>query len=81
MKEFLIDFWDKPIIREWADEYNAVTLGTTTANQYVKGKKGTNKIMMTTTVQIHDDDVALMFYLTFKDTLIYEKVDAQPRKW
>lgn len=78
MKEFLIDFWDKPIVRDWADEYNKVFIGTTTSNRLVKGKTGTDKCIMATTIQIHDDDVALVFYLTFKDTLIYEPID-RPR--
>lgn len=80
MTAYLIDFWDKPIVRVWCDEFDGIRMSTETRNMVVKSNKGKDNFnMMTTKVTFTDDAVALQFYLTFRDTLIYEPADLPPR--
>jgi class 3 adenylate cyclase len=74
MHEFIIHFDDKQVVRDWNDEYKRVLIDTGTRNEYVVNKNTGKPFMMSfaTKVMIHDDTVALMFYLTFRDTIIYE---------
>lgn len=77
MHEFIINFDDKRVVRDWNDEHRRVIIDTATHNEYVVSKKTGQPFMMgwSTKVLIKDDDVALMFYLTFKDTIIYERAE------
>lgn len=83
MREFIIDFDDKPIIREWRDENGPLVIETATRSLYVTSPKKEKPFILrfATTIRIYDETVALMFYLTFRDSLIHEKAEMPERAW